>query len=196
LAAAKSANGLPGLAEVSHEAAIWQMRLQKKVQEFPGDEECALALVAAETEVHVVQEELERLATSDDVSVRETESILALATTAREREAYNRLYAEALPIARGGDEMEFEMYFAALEAQFKSVETDYNWAVAEKKPEAKELGEAFDKALLDFNAALDVQFDVVEAVGQEALIPEVTLTEDEEEDLMTPINDARAKDGG
>lgn len=75
-------------------------------------------------------------------------------------EAYNRLYAEAMPIARGGDEMEFEMYFAALEAQFQSIETDYNWAVAEKKPEAAELGKQFDKALLDFNAALDVQFDV------------------------------------
>jgi len=70
-----------------------------------------------------------------------------------------------------------------LEAQFQSVETDYNWAVAEKKPEAAELGIAFDKAIIDYNAALDVQFDVVEAVGQEQLIPEVTLTEDEEEDL-------------
>jgi hypothetical protein len=80
--------------------------------------------------------------------------------------------------------MEFEMYFAALEAQFQAVETEYNWAVAENKPNATELGEAFDKALLDFNAALDVQFDVVEDVGQEALIPEVTLTEDEEEELQ------------
>jgi hypothetical protein len=92
--------------------------------------------------------------------------------------------------------MEFEMYFAALETQFQAVETEYNWAVAENKPNATELGEAFDKALLDFNAALDVQFDVVEDVGQEALIPEVVLTEDEEEELMQPIKDARAKDGG
>jgi hypothetical protein len=50
--------------------------------------------------------------------------------------------------------------------------------------------------LLDFNAALDVQFDVVEAVEQEQLIPEATLTEEEEEDLSYPIKDARARDGG
>jgi len=92
--------------------------------------------------------------------------------------------------------MEFEMYFETLEAQFQEVETDYNYAVAENLPEAEELGEAFDRALIDFNAALDVQFDVVEDVGQEELIPEVSLTEDEEDDLITPIKDAREIDGG
>jgi len=166
------------------------------MQEFPGDEETSLALTASETEMHMIQEELERLAASDEVSVRETSTILGLAQTAREKEAYNRLYAEALPIARGGDEMEFEMYFAALGTAFQAVETDYNWAVAEGKPEAADLAIAFEHALLDFNSALDVQFDVVEAVGQEQLIPEITLTEDEEDDLMTPVKDARARDGG
>lgn len=111
-------------------------------------------------------------------------------------EAYNKLYAEALPIARKGDEMEFEMYFAALEAKFQSVETEFNWAVAEKKPEAAELAKKFDKALLDYNAALDVQFDVVEAVGQEALMPEVVLDEDEEDELKEPLDAARLRDGG
>lgn len=172
------------------------MELAKKMQEFPGDEETSLALTAAETEMHLIQAELERLANSDEVSVRETESILDLAQSQREKEAYNRLFAEALPIARGGNEMEFEMYFEALEGQFQAVERDYNWAVAENLPEAVDLGHAFDAALIDFNAALDVQFDVLEAVEQEALIPEYTLTEDEEDDLMTPIKDARAIDGG
>jgi hypothetical protein len=134
--------------------------LAKRLQEFPGDEETSLALKAAETELHLIQEELDRMADSPDVSVRETESIRALAKSTREQEAYNRLYAEALPIARAGNQMEFEMYFEALESQFQAVERDYNWAVAENKPEQAELGEAFDKALLDFNAALDVEFDV------------------------------------
>lgn len=47
--------------------------------------------------------------------------------------------------------------------------------------------------MIDYDAALDVQFDVVEAVGQEALIPEVVLDEDAEEDLRTPINLSRTK---
>lgn len=50
--------------------------------------------------------------------------------------------------------------------------------------------------MIDYDAALDVQFDVVEAVGQEALIPEVVLDEDAEEDLRTPINLSRTKTGG
>lgn len=58
---------------------------------------------AAETELHLIQEELDRMADSPDVSVRETESIKDIAKKAREQEAYNRLYAAALPIARGGN---------------------------------------------------------------------------------------------
>jgi len=92
--------------------------------------------------------------------------------------------------------MQIDMYFQSLEKKFQNVERDYNWAVAENKPEQAELGEKFDQALIDFNAALDVEFDVKEAVNQEKLIPTVTLTEEEEEELTYPIKDARAKDGG
>ena len=196
LTQAKTRSGLNGLSEVADLASEKQMALAKKMQEFAGDEETSLTLKAAETEMRLIQEELYRLAASPDVSVRETDSIKLLAKGAREQEAYNRLYAEALPIARGGDQMELDMYFEALEAQFQSVETDYNWAVAENKPEAAQLAIDFDKALSNYNAALDAQYDVVEAVQAEQLIPEVTLTEDEEEELSYPIKDARAKDGG
>lgn len=170
--------------------------MAKKIQEFPGDEETELKLTAAETSMHSIQKELERLANSDEVSVRETESILDLAHTAKSMESYNRLYAEVLPIARGGNEMEFDMYFEAITAQFAEIETDLNYAVAEEKDDLPELQAIFDQALIEQNAALDVQYDVPEAVNGEALMPEVTLSEDEESDLQTPINELRATDGG
>jgi len=166
------------------------------MQEFPGDEETELKLTAAETSMHSIQKELERLANSDEVSVRETESILDLAQTAKAKEAYNRLFAEVLPIARGGNQMEFDMYFEALNAQFADIETDLNYAVTAEKDNIAELQEEFDQALLDFNAALDVQFDVPEAVNAEELMPEVTLSEDEESDLQIPITTFRETDGG
>lgn len=118
LAAARALTGLDGLAAAADVAADKQMALAKKMQEFPGDEPTSLELTAAETEMHLVQQELDRLGNATDISVRETDALKDLAQTAREQEAYNRLYAEALPIARGGDEMEFEMYFAALENAF------------------------------------------------------------------------------
>jgi len=46
---------------------------------------------------------LKQLADSGELSVRETEQVRALEQSAKEQAAYNRLYAEALPIARGGD---------------------------------------------------------------------------------------------
>lgn len=196
LAEAKAVNGLDGLQEVSDAAADLQFALAKKMQEFPGDEETSLKLTAAETSMHSIQYELERLANSDEVSVRETESILELAQTAKSKESYNRLFAEALPIARGGNQMEFDAYFEALNAQFADIETDLNYAVVEEKDNIAELQEEFDRALLDFNAALDVQFDVPEAVNAEELMPEVTLSEDEESDLQVPITTFRETDGG
>jgi hypothetical protein len=196
LAEAKAVNGLDGLQEHADTAADLQFALAKKVQEFPGDEETELKLTAAETSIHAIQHELERLANSDEVSVRETESILALAESAKEKESYNRLYAAVLPIVRGGNQMEFEMYFEALASQFADIEADLDWAVLYERPELPELQEEFDKALIDRRAALDVQFDVPEAVNAEELMPEVTLTEDEEMDLQAPITTFRETDGG
>ena len=98
LTQAKTRSGLNGLSEVADLASEKQMALAKKMQEFAGDEETSLTLKAAETEMRLIQEELYRLAASPDVSVRETDSIKLLAKGAREQEAYNRLYAEALPI--------------------------------------------------------------------------------------------------
>jgi len=40
--------------------------------------------------------------------------------------------------------MQIDMYFQSLEKKFQNVERDYNWAVAENKPEQAELGEKFD----------------------------------------------------
>lgn len=170
--------------------------MAKKAQEFPADVPTALALTAAETEIRTLGKELGVLAGAPDVSLREGEGIKALADSASSREAYNRLFAEALPLARAGDELSLKMYFQALEEQFQGAERDYNWAVTEKVPQAAQLRDVLDVATTDFGAGLDVQFDVVEAARQEELLPEVTLSEDDEDALMFPVDTARAKTGG
>jgi hypothetical protein len=125
-------------------------------------------LTAAETEIHRVSEQLEILAGSDGVSVRETEAIKDLAKNAREQEAYNRVYSAALPLAREAqsseDSLPLDMFFAAVKSQFEDAETNYNWAVAENKTDAAELAIVFDEALVDYSASLDVQYDVIEDV--------------------------------
>jgi hypothetical protein len=79
------------------------LALAKKAEEFPKDESTANDLGAAETNILLLRDELLRMAQSDEVSVREAEGITEVAASARKVEAYNRLYAEALPIARSGD---------------------------------------------------------------------------------------------
>jgi len=172
------------------------LALAKKAEEFPKDESTANDLGAAETNILLLRDELLRMAQSDEVSVREAEGITEVAASARKVEAYNRLYAEALPIARSGDQTNLDIYFSAIEQQMRDAERDYNWAVAEQKPEVVTLGIAFSNALNDFNAGLDVAYTVVEAADQENLLPEVTLTEDEEDTLAFPIDAARSVEGG
>lgn len=75
-------------------------------------------MTAAETEIHRVAEQLEILASSETVSVRETQAIKDLAQDAREQEAYNRVYSAALPLAREAqaseDSLPLDMFFAAV----------------------------------------------------------------------------------
>lgn len=150
---------------------------------------------AAETELRELREALTVLAASPDQSVREAEGIRGLATEAAERSAYNRAFAAALPLARAGDDQKLKSSLGALKARFEAAETDYNWRVDQKK-DATEAAAALDAALLDYSAGLDADFDVREAARQEELLPDVTLTEDEEDDLTRPIDTARAELGG
>jgi len=62
LAQAQERAGLDGLEEVIDEAAAKLMALAKKFQEFPGDEETSLGLISAESDMHLIQEELENMA--------------------------------------------------------------------------------------------------------------------------------------
>ena len=112
---ARAANGLDGLRAIISDAATSQLALAKKSQEFPGDVIIANELGAAETNILLLRDELLVMAQSSEVSVREGEGITEIARTAREIEAYNRLFAETLPIARNGESETLAIYFEALQ---------------------------------------------------------------------------------
>jgi hypothetical protein len=133
---------------------------------------------------------------SNEVSVREASGITDIAEDARAREAYNRLYAQSLPIARSGDESTLDLYFGAFESSLNDAETKYNYAVTENKPDAVELGVKLSEAVVDYSASLDVKYDVVEDAEAETLLPEVNLNEDETDALAFPIDAARQVEGG
>jgi hypothetical protein len=111
---ARAANGLDGLRAIISNAATSQLALAKKSQEFPADITTANELGAAETNILLLRDELLVMAQSSEVSVREGEGITEIARVAREIEAYNRLFAETLPIAREGDIETLDIYFEAL----------------------------------------------------------------------------------
>jgi len=113
------------------------------------------------------------------VSVREAEGISDVAEDARNSEAYNRLYAQTLPIARRGETEVLELYFEAIKSSFEDIEKQYNLSATENRPDAIEKGIQLAQSVMDYQASLDVQYDVVEDAEQEGLLPEVNLTEDD-----------------
>lgn len=103
---AKAADGLEGLRAVIDDASKSQLRLAKRAADFPFDETTANELGAAETNIRLLYDELLVMAQSNEVSSRETDGITEIAVQARTRESYNRLYAQAIPLARLDDEGE------------------------------------------------------------------------------------------
>lgn len=92
--------------------------MAKIAEEFPKDEQIANDLGAAETQILLLRDELLVMAQSNEVSVRESDGITEIAQSARLKEAYNRLYAQSLPIARSGDEATLDLYFGAIKSNF------------------------------------------------------------------------------
>jgi hypothetical protein len=193
---ARAAAGMDGLRGIINEASALQLALAKKAEEFPADDQTSNDLGAAETNILLLRDELLVMAQSTEVSVREAEGITEIAEDARQKEAYNRLYAEALPIARSGDSDRLGIFFEALEGTLRDAEREYNWAATENRPEATQRGVELNEALNDYTAGLDVQFDVVDDADQESLLPEVVLDEDEQDNLAFPIDASRSTEGG
>jgi hypothetical protein len=96
------------------------------------------------------------MANSTEVSVREADGIVNIARVAENEESYNRLYAQALPIARTGDEDTLQLFFDAIRAEFDDAEKAYNYALAENMPDAPQKGVKMQETLADYQAGLDV----------------------------------------
>jgi len=97
-----------------------------------------------------------------------------------ERQSFNALYAEALPIVKSavesGDKMEEDIYFESIEKNYKRAQKDFedctksSSACTDKV--RKQKMQAAKKALRAYNASLDVKFKAEEAAKQDELVPE------------------------
>lgn len=103
-----------------------------------------------------MRDELLVIAQDTEVSVRESDGIIGIAEIAKNEESYNRLYAQALPIARTGDDNNLKLYFEAIKSEFDDAEKAYNYALAENLPDALQKGIKMAETLADYQASLDV----------------------------------------
>jgi hypothetical protein len=80
---------------------------------------------------------------STEISVREADGIFDISDEARIAEAYSRLYAQALPLAREGDQSTLDRFFGAIEKTLNEREKVYNYAVDRNEPDAEKKGKDF-----------------------------------------------------
>jgi len=137
-------------------------------------------------------------------SVQETEQLKDVVEKTKERQSYNGLYEEALPIVKNayttGEDMEKDIYFSSIEKNYRKAQAAFeecakNASACTEEDRDKRMREA-KKALRAFNASLDVKFKAEEAAKQEELVPEKELTEDEVDDIVDKfLNFRKLKEG-
>jgi hypothetical protein len=101
-------------------------------------------------------------------------------------------------MAQAGNDMELETSLDAAAAAAPALQKGYLYTKY-FDPTNKKLGDmkkAYEEAQLQADAALDVRFDVAEAVRGEQLIPEVELSDDSKDELRARIKPLREKEGG
>lgn len=138
------------------------------------------------------------------VSTAEAHQLHDITERTLERESYNNIYKEALPIVKAaydsGDALEEEIYFESIEKNYKKAQQAYDdcqsKAVACKEEDVPKKLEAAKKALRAYNASLDVKFKAEEAAKQDELVPEQELTEDEVDAIVASIAAWRQKEDG
>jgi len=87
----------------------------KKAREFPDDEAIVLDLTRMKTKIDLVEQRMVDLENDPKTSVQETDQLKDVVEKTKERQSYNNLYAEALPIVKNaytsGQDMEKDIYF-------------------------------------------------------------------------------------
>jgi hypothetical protein len=130
--------------------------LAKKQQEFPSNDEIFEEYAAAETQMLLLKDTLLEMSQSTEVSTREAAGIKAIGLDAYLTEAYNRIYAEALPIARTGVAEDLEIFFDSILETLRDVEKLFNYARENNRPDVVQLSVETDDALNDFDASVQV----------------------------------------
>jgi len=109
-----------------------------------------------------LRDQLIWLSNDKDVSVRESQGIIQIASTAKKNEAYNRLYAATLPLARNiaKNPTGLDIYWSVINDRYLNAEKDYNYAKKNNSSDLAQKKFAFEAALTDQNAGTNVKFDV------------------------------------
>jgi hypothetical protein len=149
---------------VVEEAEEFMLELDQatsRQEEFPEDEEANVDAELAESKVKALEEVVGDIVKSDRLGVKDTKTFSDIKKKTSERRAYNRLYHEAKEYQEKGEVEVLEGYFEAIKDRFTAAEKKYEEAKKTNKNE-KEVGEEFEKTMNQYNAALNVRFDLEE----------------------------------
>lgn len=154
--------GLKKVEEEVEEATDELDAASRKVEEFPEDEQANIEVEVAEAKVEAIADAAEEVIETKTVGVSEITKVKKIIRKCKEKRAYNTMWKDAKILFQKGDKEELKTMMETVEENFKEKESQYNEAVRKKALKLKEIGILFDKALTQYNASLNIRFDLDE----------------------------------
>jgi hypothetical protein len=167
-------------------------------------ESVVLDYKAISTKMGLVLQRIRQLEEAPGISSAEAHQLQGITDKTLERESFNNLYKEALPIVKHayetGDDLEEGVFFDAIKQEYQEAQAAYDdcksKAVACKEEDLPGKLAAAKIALRAYNASLDVKFRAEEAAKQEELVPEQELTEEEIDAIADKFKKWRQQEDG
>jgi hypothetical protein len=110
----------------------------KKVEEFPDDEQVAVEVEVAVSQVENYGTAVMKFGGRKILSIKDTDQLKEIHRQCQEKKVYTRMYSETKKLIERNNDVEKEMYFETIEKNFKDSEKKYVDAKAHEAKVVKE----------------------------------------------------------
>jgi hypothetical protein len=162
-------------------------RAARLQEEFPEDERANTDLEVAEARLDALTGAGEEVLAENAVAAEEETAVQDIVQEAKEQRAYNRLWLECKTLFTSGETDELALMMETIREAFEEKEQAYKAAAEAKAENAPKLGAELDKALITYNASLNIQFDLEEMRDQAANKIDLELSDEMETEIRETV---------
>jgi hypothetical protein len=163
-------------------------RAARMREEFPEDEQANIDLEVAEARLDAITGAGDQVLAENAVTAEEEPAFKDIIQDAKEQRAYNSLWLECKTLFTNGETDELALMMETIQEAFEEQEQAYNEALENNADNVSRLGAALDKALITYNASLNIQFELEELRDQEANKLDLELSDEVNTEIRATVD--------